>query len=99
MTKIQVFAAICGAVLFCSLVLAQGPVVNVDPKLHPDLYNAQRLVVQADQHIAAAQQANERDMQGHAQKARDLLVQVNQELKAAAEAATAANAAKQKGKK
>jgi hypothetical protein len=32
------------------------------------------------------------DMQGHAEKARELLVQVNQELKLAAEAANAANA-------
>ena len=35
----------------------------------------------------AAQQANEWDMQGHAQKAKDLLDQVNNELKAAAQAA------------
>ena len=35
----------------------------------------------------AAQQANEWDMQGHAQKAKNLLDQVNSELKLAAEAA------------
>jgi hypothetical protein len=34
--------------------------------------------------ITAAQQANEWDMQGHAKKAKDLLEQVNQELKLAA---------------
>jgi len=35
--------------------------------------------------IIAAQQANEWDMEGHAQKAKDLLDQVNQQLKLAAE--------------
>jgi len=35
----------------------------------------------------AAQRANEWDMGGHAQKAKDLLEQVNNELKQAAEAA------------
>jgi hypothetical protein len=37
--------------------------------------------------IIAAQHANEWDMKGHAQKAKELLEQVNNELKAAAEAA------------
>ena len=37
--------------------------------------------------VTAAQQANEWDMAGHAQKAKDLLDQVNSELKLAAQAA------------
>jgi len=37
--------------------------------------------------IVAAQQANEWDMQGHAQKAKELLEQVNNQLKLAAGAA------------
>jgi hypothetical protein len=37
--------------------------------------------------ISAAQQANEFDMQGHAQKAKDLLDEASREMKAAAEAA------------
>jgi hypothetical protein len=37
--------------------------------------------------IIAAQQDNEWDMQGHAQKAKGLLEQANAELKAAAQAA------------
>ena len=98
MTKTQLFAAICGLASLCSLVLAQGPVVNIDPKAHGNLAEAQKLVVQADKYVAAAQKVNDFDMQGHGQKARDLLVQVNQELKAAAEAIDAA-AARQEGKK
>ncbi len=42
---------------------------------------------QAYEKIVAAQEANEFDMQGHAQKAKNLLDQVNNELKQAAEAA------------
>jgi|SRR5208337_259824 len=99
MKKIQVFTAICIAVLFCGLTLAQEPVVDIDKKLHPNLAEAQRLVVGANSYVALAQKDNTYDMQGHAEKARQLLAQVNQELKAAAEAANAANAARQKGKK
>ena len=76
-----------GAVLFCGTALAQKPVQNINPQHHPNLAAAQRLSEQAYQKIVAAQQANEWDMQGHAQKAKELLEQVNQQLKLAAEAA------------
>ena len=55
---------------------------------HPNLEAAQDLIDQAINRISAAQQANEFDMGGHAQKAKELLDQVNNELR---EAATAAN--------
>jgi hypothetical protein len=48
---------------------------------------AQGLSQQAFEKIRAAQQANEWDMRGHAQKAKELLEQANNELKLAAEAA------------
>jgi hypothetical protein len=48
---------------------------------------AQWLSQQAYEKVVAAQQANEWDMQGHAQKAKDLLDEANRELKQAAEAA------------
>jgi len=99
MKKIQVFTAICCALVFCVVILAQEPVQDIDKKLHPNLAQAQLLVVQANQYVAAAQKDNAYDMQGHAEKARQLLAQVNQELKAAAEASNAANAAKQKNQK
>jgi hypothetical protein len=53
----------------------------------PNLAAAQRLSEQAYNKITAAQQANEWDMNGHAAKAKELLEQVNRELKEAAEAA------------
>ena len=66
---------------------AEEPVLNVSPKLHPNIAAAQRLSRQAYNKIVAAQKANEYDMEGHAQKAKELLDQVNAELKLAAEAA------------
>jgi len=75
------------AALLCGIALAQKPVQNVNPQHHPNLAAAQRLSAQAYQKIVAAQEANEWDMQGHAQKAKELLDQANQQLKLAAEAA------------
>jgi len=48
-------------------------------------------VVEANQEILAAQKDNRYDMKGHAEIASQLLVEVNNELKAAAEAANVAN--------
>lgn len=67
--------------------LAQRPVDNVSPGRHPNLAAAQRLSRQAWQRIMDAQKANEWDMQGHAQRAKDLLDQANNELKLAAQSA------------
>jgi hypothetical protein len=66
---------------------AGKPADNVSARRHPNLAAAQRLSTQAFEKIVAAQKANEWDMNGHAQKAKDLLDQVNSELKLAAEAA------------
>ncbi len=73
--------------LMVGLALAQMPKENVSGGRHPNLAAAQRLSHQAFEKIVAAQEANEWDMQGHAQKAKNLLDEVNKELKMAAEAA------------
>jgi hypothetical protein len=65
------------------------PKVDVSAKKHPNIAAAQKLAQQAYDKVVAAQKANEYDMDGHAQKAKDLLEQVNAELKLAAEAANA----------
>jgi hypothetical protein len=84
---------VAGSIMGLSLVtavitIAQGPPErNVSGARHPNIAAAQRLCDQAYNKIVAAQQANEWDMDGHAQKAKDLLDQANRELKAAAEAA------------
>ena len=90
MTKFRVFSAVIGSLLLVGMgALAQRPVENVSPGRHPNLAAAQRLSEQAWQKIVAAQEANEWDMQGHAKRAKELLDQVNRELKMAAEAANA----------
>jgi hypothetical protein len=76
------------AVLTLSVAVAAPPVDNVSANRHPNLAAAQRLATQAYEKISAAQTANEFDMGGHAAKAKELLDQVNHELK---EAAVAAN--------
>ena len=67
--------------------VAQRPARNVSGARHPNLAEAQQLSRRAWQKVVDAQQANEWDMQGHAQKAKELLDQANNELKQAAEAA------------
>ena len=88
MLKTRIFAAILGFMLIIGgIALAQKPKDNVSAGRHPNLAAAQRLCTEAYEKIIAAQQANEWDMQGHAQKAKNLLDQVNNQLKMAAEAA------------
>ena len=70
---------------------AAKPVQNVNPQKHPNIAAAQNLSRQAFEKVVAAQKANEWDMQGHAEKAKQLLEEVNHELKLAAEAANAAH--------
>ena len=66
------------------IALARGPVQNIDPARHPNLAAAQQLSVQAFERLTAAQQANDWDMNGHADRAKALLVQATEEMKAAA---------------
>ena len=83
---------ILSTALFCSgVTMAQDPLQNIDKARHPYLAEAQRLVAEANKNVITAQQGNKYNMQGHAQKARDLLVQVNAELKLAADAIDASN--------
>ena len=84
MKKVLVLAV---AVLLMIATVAAGPKENISPRRHPNLAAAQRLSQQAYERITAAQRANEWDMRGHAARAKELLEQVNNELKLAAEAA------------
>jgi hypothetical protein len=85
--------AVLGSVIGLSLAaggvfIAHGSAAQqINPGRHPNLAAAQRLTEQAYAKVSAAQEANEFDLDGHAAKARDLLNQANQELKAAAAAA------------
>jgi hypothetical protein len=73
-------ALLGGLLLIGAVATAQQPEKDVSAARYP-------LSRQAWERIGAAQQANEWNLQGHAQKAKELLDQVNQELKLAAEAA------------
>jgi hypothetical protein len=92
MNKTWVVSLILASLLLgclAGVAVAQKPTKNVSAGKHPNLAAAQRLSQQAWERVVAAQKANEFDMQGHAQKAKDLLDQVNSELKLAAQAANA----------
>jgi len=65
------------------------PVKNVSAARHPNLAKAQTASRNAYNAVVAAQEANEFDLAGHAKKAKELLEQVNNELKLAAEASNA----------
>lgn len=84
--KKTIMTSVLGTMLLAGGVFA-APARNVSAARHPNIAAAQKLCVQAYNKITAAQKANEYDMEGHAAKAKELLEQVNAELKLAAEAA------------
>lgn len=86
MTKARILALTLATVLTLGCIAFAQPQRNVAPGRYPNLAAAQRLSRQAFQRVVEAQQANEWDLQGHAQKAKDLLDQASNELKLAAEA-------------
>jgi len=70
-----------------AIVAQQGPMQNIDPHRNPNLAEAQHMIGMAFEKISVAQRDNHDDMEGHAARAKELLAQASQELKAAAEAA------------
>ena len=66
---------------------AQQPTVNIGER-HGNLRAAQEHIVQAYQLIGVAQQDNDSRLGGHAGRARELLIQADQELRQAANVAT-----------
>jgi hypothetical protein len=85
--KKAIVAAVAALVVAGGAAFAAQPVHNVSSTRHPNLSAAQRYSQQAWDKIVAAQKVNEWDLGGHAQKAKELLEQANNELKQAAEAA------------
>src|SRR5450631_3812366 len=69
-----ILSVILGALMLASVsaAYAEVPSVNVSRRLHPNLAAAQKLSRQAYDKITRAQKANQYDMEGHAQKAKDL---------------------------
>jgi hypothetical protein len=87
MTKTRILSAIFGASLLVGGLAIAQPERNINAGRHPNLAAAQRLSSQAFEKIVEAQRANEWDLDGHAQKAKALLEQANEQLRAAATAA------------
>lgn len=84
-TVIGTLSASTAALLIgIGVAIAQPPAENISKELHPNLAAAQDLSRRAWERIVQAQQANEFDLAGHAQRAKELLDQVNNELKLAA---------------
>jgi hypothetical protein len=64
---------------------AREPTLNVSPYRHGNIARAQEYSRNAFDAMTQAQQANEFDMGGHAEHAKQLLAQANDEMKLAAE--------------
>ncbi len=76
-----------GLILGCSgAVFAQAPVVNIGDR-HGNLRAAQQYIVSAWQKIDSAQVDNNYQLGGHAGRAKELLVQADEELRLAANTA------------
>lgn len=73
---------ITAAIVFPIGILAAGPM-----KGHPNLQAADKALATAWEKISAAQKANEFDMGGHAEKAKEAIKTAVDELKLAAEVA------------
>jgi hypothetical protein len=78
-----------GIALISTFASAQQPTVTVDPQQHGNLAAAQQSIVQAWGMISAAQRDNDAHLGGHAQRAKDLLNEANQEIQLAADQANA----------
>jgi hypothetical protein len=85
MEKIGKFrvAATFAVLIFAGATLAQGPSVNIGDK-HGNLRAAQQDIVNAYGKIDVAQKDNHDQLGGHADKAKQHLVEADEELRAAA---------------
>jgi hypothetical protein len=85
-----ILASIVSTSFVCIMAIAQqvqAPYVNIDRYRHGNLAAAQDSIVQAFSHIQDAQRANNSALGGHAQHAKELLSQANEELRLAADIA------------
>jgi DnaJ-class molecular chaperone len=85
--KKSLFAFCCFLLLAAVVVYAQTPAQNVSPAKHPNLAKAQSDLTLAFEKIVDAQKANEYDLGGHADKAKQLIQEASDHLKQAALAA------------
>ena len=85
-----ILATIASTSVLCTIALAQAvrmPYVNIDCHRHGNLAAAQDDIVQAFNCISDAQRANGGQLGGHAERAKELLSEANEELRLAADVA------------
>jgi hypothetical protein len=83
--KTLLFRCVVGSFLLLGSAVAQKePEVDISARRYPGLAAAQRLSREAWDKITEAQKSHEWDLGGHAAKAKQLLDQVNHELREAA---------------
>jgi hypothetical protein len=68
----------------CAIALAQAPTATIDPSQHGALASAQQSLIQAWASISQAQSNNDDHLGGHAGRAKQFLMQANEELNLAA---------------
>jgi hypothetical protein len=68
----------------CAMAFAQGPSATIDPSQQPALAAAQQSIIQAFSSISEAQRDNDAHLGGHAGRAKEFLMQANEELNMAA---------------
>jgi hypothetical protein len=71
-----------------AVVYVQAPMVNISRR-HGNLRDAQSCIVQAFQKVNRAQRANQGQLGGHAQRAKELLIEADAELRRAADVSNA----------
>jgi hypothetical protein len=71
-----------------SVIYVQAPVVNISNR-HGNLRSAQEDIVNAYHKVNQAQAANDGQLGGHAQRAKELLAQADEELRLAANVSNA----------
>jgi len=84
--KRTILATAAAALLAIAFAAQARPAADVSSRRRPTSA-PHKLAQQAFERVTAAQEANGHDMQGHAQKAKELLASANAELKPAAEGA------------
>ena len=87
MKRIQTILTILASAAVVTLAVAQAPVASVDPSHHGSLAAAQHSIQAAFNSISAAQSDNNDHLGGHAQRAKELLREANDEISAAASVA------------
>jgi hypothetical protein len=79
-------AAIVVGLILMGVAYAQRPETDINSHRHPNLAEAQHHVVEAYNKTVEAEKANHDELDGHGERAIELLDHANHELKLAAEA-------------